>query len=661
MDAEDCASIQEEPEAKAPESPASSLKPGPQTPVPQTSVPQTSVPQTPEPQTPMQALWRLREYVRPYYRQLVVMLFAALISTGTEIAIPLLAKAAIDGPIGAAAAVAIGQPHKFGVLIVIGIAAFALGAVDVLFNVVRRWIQANAVVGLEQSMRGDLYHQLQLLEPAFHDAWQSGQLLSRATTDLSAIRRFSGFGIIFLITSLISFVVIVVLLIGLNPLLGVITAAVFAPVMALCLRFERRYRVLSRRVQDQQDDLATNVEEAAAGIRVVKALGRRDEAAATHTGLAVIVYRTQVSKAKLRGTFWAGLDLVPNLAIALILLLGAFAVAEGELTTGGLVAFVALVLQLVWPIEALGYILALGQEAATAAQRVYEILDTAPTITSPPEPAAPAAPPAVPQQRSGHENGRRTGGESGRLVLDHVGFSFPGAASPVLRNVSLELEPGETVALVGATGSGKTSLLNLIVRLADPTAGTITLDSAEIRELPLPVLRTSIACAFEDPTLFSVSVRENVTLGRPDATDEEVETALAAAQAGFVADLPWGLDTRIGEQGMSLSGGQRQRIALARAILARPAVLLLDDPLSALDVHTEAKVTQALGQVLARATALVVAHRPSTVALADRVAILDGGEIIATGTHHDLLATSAHYQHLMSTDAPTGAQDGAWR
>ncbi|HUD40044.1 MAG TPA: ABC transporter ATP-binding protein [Streptosporangiaceae bacterium] len=652
MDAEDCASIQEEPEARAP---ASSLKP----------VSQIPVPQTPVPQTPIQALWRLREYLRPYYRQLVVMLVAALISTGTEIAIPLLAKAAIDGPIAAAATVAIGQPHKFGVLIVIGIAAFALGAIDVLFNAVRRWIQANAVVGLEQSMRDDLYHQLQLLEPGFHDSWQSGQLLSRATTDLSAIRRFSGFGVIFLITSVVSFIVIVVLLIGLNPLLGVLTAAVFAPVSALCLRFERRYRVLSRRVQDQQDDLATNVEEAAAGIRVVKALGRREEAAATHTGLAVIVYRTQVSKAKLRGAFWAGLDLVPNLAIGLILLLGAFAVAEGELTTGGLVAFVALVLQLVWPIEALGYILALGQEAATAAQRVYEILDTPPTITSPPEPApeAAAASPAVPQQRSDREDGRRSGAESGRLVLDHVGFSYPGATRPVLRDVSLELEPGETVALVGATGSGKTTLLNLIVRLADPTAGTIRVDGTEIRELPLPVLRTSIACAFEDPTLFSVSVRENVTLGRPDATDDEVQAALDAAQAGFVADLPWGLDTRIGEQGMSLSGGQRQRIALARAILARPTVLLLDDPLSALDVHTEAKVTHALGQVLAHATALVVAHRPSTVALADRVAIMEGGEIIATGTHHDLLATSPHYQHLMSTDAPTGAQEqsGVWR
>jgi ATP-binding cassette subfamily B protein len=662
MDAEDCASIQEEPEARAP---ASSLKPVSHTPVPQAPVPPTLVPQTPVPQTPIQALWRLREYLRPYYRQLVVMLVAALISTGTEIAIPLLAKAAIDGPIAAAATVAIGQPHKFGVLIVIGIAAFALGAIDVLFNAVRRWIQANAVVGLEQSMRDDLYHQLQLLEPGFHDSWQSGQLLSRATTDLSAIRRFSGFGVIFLITSVVSFIVIVVLLIGLNPLLGVLTAAVFAPVSALCLRFERRYRVLSRRVQDQQDDLATNVEEAAAGIRVVKALGRREEAAATHTGLAVIVYRTQVSKAKLRGAFWAGLDLVPNLAIGLILLLGAFAVAEGELTTGGLVAFVALVLQLVWPIEALGYILALGQEAATAAQRVYEILDTPPTITSPPEPApeAAAASPAVPQQRSDREDGRRSGAESGRLVLDHVGFSYPGATRPVLRDVSLELEPGETVALVGATGSGKTTLLNLIVRLADPTAGTIRVDGTEIRELPLPVLRTSIACAFEDPTLFSVSVRENVTLGRPDATDDEVQAALDAAQAGFVADLPWGLDTRIGEQGMSLSGGQRQRIALARAILARPTVLLLDDPLSALDVHTEAKVTHALGQVLAHATALVVAHRPSTVALADRVAIMEGGEIIATGTHHDLLATSPHYQHLMSTDAPTGAQEqsGVWR
>ena len=225
----------------------------------------------------------------------------------------------------------------------------------------------------------------------------------------------------------------------------------------------------------------------------------------------------------------------------------------------------------------------------------------------------------------------------------------------MLRDVCLDLSPGETVALVGGTGSGKTTLLYLIARLADATSGTITLDGTDIRKLPLGTLRTLVACAFEDPTLFSASVRENVALGVPDATDEAVRTALTAAQADFVDDLPWGLDTRIGEQGMSLSGGQRQRIALARAIVAGPAVLLLDDPLSALDVHTEAKVTAALSQVLTTSTALVVAHRPSTVALADRVAVLEHGEIVAIGTHHELLATNKHYQFLMSTDAETGA------
>ncbi len=311
------------------------------------------------------------------------MLVTAMLGTITEITIPLLAKAAIDGPIAKAAAAKTGHGHGDGVLIIIGIAAFALAVVEVGAALIRRWVQATAVSALEREMRGDLYAHLQHLEPGFHDAWQSGQLLSRATTDLSAIRRFAGFGVVFLINSVFTFVVIIVLLVGMDPLLGLITAAAFAPVTALCLRFERRYRVLSRRVQDQQDDLATYVEEAAAGIRVLKALGRRDVARTTHANLAKVVFGTQVSKAKLRGAFWASLDLVPNIAIALILLLGVFAVSAAHLSTGSLVAFIALVIMLVWPVEALGYILALGQEAATASQRVYEILDTEPAITDP--------------------------------------------------------------------------------------------------------------------------------------------------------------------------------------------------------------------------------------------------------------------------------------
>ena len=591
---------------------------------------------------PLASLWRVREYLRPFYGQILLMLAAALLGSGTEIVIPLLTKAAIDGPIAAST---IAGEHGYGLLIPIGLAAIGLGIAEVALNLVRRWAQSGAVAGLEQSMRADIYQHLQRLEPAFHDQWQSGQLLSRATTDLSAIRRFFGFGIVFMITSSASFIVIVVLLIRLNLLLGLLTAGVFAPVTALCLRFERRYGVLSRRVQDQQDDLATCVEEAAAGIRVIKALGRRDHSASVHSRLAMIVYETQVSKARLRGAFWASLDLVPNVTIAAILLIGALAVSNGSLTIGGLVAFVALVLQLVWPIEAMGYILALGQEGATAAQRVYEILDTPPGITDPPAGGGPAAltGPRVPRA------------SSGRLVLGHVSFSYPGAENPVLRDICLELSPGETVALVGGTGSGKTTLLYLIARLADASSGSIMLDGTDIKQIPLTTLRTRIGCAFEDPTLFSVSVRENVALGQQDASDESVRSALAAAQADFVDDLPWGLDTRIGEQGMSLSGGQRQRIALARAILAKPSVLLLDDPLSALDVHTEAKVTAALSRVLTTSTALVVAHRPSTVELADRVALLRGGEIIAVGTHHELLNSNQHYRFLMRTDAETAA------
>jgi ATP-binding cassette subfamily B protein len=392
--------------------------------------------------------------------------------------------------------------------------------------------------------------------------------------------------------------------------------------------------VLSRRAQDQEGDLATYVEEAAAGIRVLKALGRRDEASARHGGQAALVRITQVQKARLRGTFWSGLDLVPNAVIGLILLLGALAVSRHALSLGGLVAFIALALQLVWPIEAMGYILASGQEAATAAQRIYEIFDTEPAITDP-RAAAHPGPPAP-------------SGPRGRLAFDHVTFRYPGAPAPVLRDVSLELEPGETVAVVGPNGAGKTTLLQLVPRLADVSGGRVLLDGTDVRDLPLAVLRTRVGCAFEDPTLFSASVRENVSYGAPGADEEAILAALAAAQADFVAGLPWGLDTRIGEQGMALSGGQRQRVALARAILARPTVLLLDDPLSALDVHTEARVTRALAQVLAASTALVVAHRPSTVMLADRVALLDEGVVVATGSHHDLLATQPRYRALMS-------------
>jgi ATP-binding cassette, subfamily B, bacterial len=562
-------------------------------------------------------------YLRPYRVQLAIMLATACAAVATEIVIPLLTKFLIDS------AIAKGDRS---LLVPIGLAAIGLGIAQAVLNFIRRWVQASAVTGLEQAMRADLYAHLQRLEVGFHDEWQSGQLLSRATTDLSAIRRFAGFGTIFLITNVVTFVAVIALLIHLNWWLGLLTCGVFLPVVAVSTRFERRYAVLSRRSQDQQGDLATYVEEAATGIAVLKALGRRDEAAQQHGAQASEVYATQVGKARMRGTFWAGLDLIPNVVIGFIVLLGAIATSQHALTLGGLVAFITLTLLLVWPIEAMGYILASGQEAGTAAQRVFEILDTEPAISSGlPEPAAPRVPGRAPA----------------RLRFGRVEFSYPGAGRPVLRGLSLDLEPGQTLALTGATGSGKTTLLHLVPRLAEAGAGSVMLDGTDVRDLPLPVLRSLVGCAFEDPTLFSLSVRENVAFGAPDATEAQIEQALAIAHAGFVHSLPWGLDTRIGEQGMSLSGGQRQRLALARAILARPPVLILDDPLSALDVRTEEKVTRALREVLTGTTALVVAHRPSTVLLADRVALLADGVIAAQGTHAELLATEPRYAELM--------------
>jgi ATP-binding cassette, subfamily B, bacterial len=594
---------------------------------------------------PAGALWRLRGYLKPFRVQMVVMLAAALGAVAAEICIPLLTESVING--------AIAHDDR-QLLIPLALAAIGLGTAEALLNFIRRWIQADAVASMEKTIRDDMYAHLQRLQASFHDNWQSGQLLSRATTDLSSIRRFAGFGLIFLVTNVMTFVAVVALLIHLNWWLGLITGAVFAPVLPVCFRFEKRYRVLSRRVQDQQGDLATLIEEAATGIRVLKALGRGPQAAVRHGVQATEVYRTQVEKAGLLGSFWALLDLIPNAVIGIIIVLGTLAVSTGSLTLGGLVAFITLALQLVWPVEALGYIIASGQEAATAAQRVLEIFDAQPEITDKTQdldtersvvralrPAAARDPGPSPQAA------RSTRRSRGHLVFDHVTFRYPGAAEPVLRDIVLDLPPGQTVVLTGATGSGKSTLLQLVPRLADATSGSVRLNDTDIRDIPLARLRAAVGCAFEDATLFSASVRENVMFGAPDADEAAVEAALTAAQARFAYDLPWGLDTRIGEQGMALSGGQRQRIALARAILAGPDVLILDDPLSALDVHTEERVTRALHEILAGATALVVAHRPSTVALADTVALLSGGVIAATGSHRHLLATNSEYADLM--------------
>jgi ATP-binding cassette subfamily B protein len=553
------------------------------------------------------------------------MMAAAAGATGASLVVPLVVQRVVDGPI---------RHQQPGGLLLLGGLALLLGLVEALLIFIRRWAQSSVSLEMEYTIRADLYAHLQRLPIAFHDRWQSGQLLSRVTWDLGTIRRFLSFGLIFLIINIATYIVVVLLLLRLYWPLGAVVAASAIPLFYSSRHFTRQYLITSRRQQDQQGDLATLVEESAQGIRVIKSFGRRQHMAGRFRDSARLVHDTGVYKARLLARSWAEFDLVPNVTLAIVLVGGAYAVATGGMTVGGLVAFVSLQLMLVWPIDALGWIIANGQEAMTAADRIYEVFDIQPSIVDAPGAAA-----------------LTTAEASGLVRFEGVGFSYPDSDTPVLKRIDLEVRPGETMAIVGGTGSGKTSLVSLVPRLYDVSTGRITIDGHDIRELTLDSLRGIVGVAFEEPTLFSMSVRENLTLGRPDAGDDEVAEALVVAQAEFVYELPWGLSTRVGEQGLSLSGGQRQRLALARAVLGKPRVLVLDDPLSALDVHTEALVEDALARVLRGTTALIVVHRPSTVALADRVALLSGGEIVAVGTHSELLNSVPEYRAVLSAAA----------
>jgi ATP-binding cassette, subfamily B, bacterial len=592
------------------------------------------IPQIPLPQpdrATLGSLRRLAPYVRPHRVALVGGGLAALTGTLAGLAVPLITRSIVDGPIARG---------ELGVLpwLVLGVVAF--GVLEAGLMLLRRRLVARPSTRIEADMRADLFAHLQRLPVAFHDRWPSGQLLSRATSDLTTIRWFLAFSGIFLVVNVLTMVVGIALLLWLSPLLGLVIAVTAVPLTVLTLLLERRFSVAARRAQDQAGDLATAVEESALGIRVLKSLGRGRSLTARFVVDARGLRGTELLKVRLLAALWAVLVLLPETAIALILGLGAYAVAHGTLTLGTLVAAVTVMTYLYWPIASIGWLLAEASNAAAATRRYWEVRDVVPAIVDPDEPVTLPRP------------------VRGELELRDVRFRYPGAAKQdeVLRGVDLALRPGETMALVGATGSGKTALTALVTRLYDVSGGAVLLDGVDVRGLRLAELRSVVATAFEDPVLISASVRENVALGRPDATDDEVWEALRVASAdGFVAALPWGLDTRIGEQGMSLSGGQRQRLALARAVVGHPPLLVLDDPLSALDVHTEAEVEAALRRVLGGVTALVVAHRPSTVQLADRVALLADGRIAAVGTHAELLAGTPEYRRLLSSMAADGA------
>lgn len=583
----------------------------------------------------VRSLLRLWPYVRPVRGRLVVGALSAVVGSCLGLLIPLTLKWIVDGPVA-------GRDPS-GVWLG-GLALLVLGVAEAGLFGVRRMIVAGPLARVEADMRAALYARLQRLPVSFHDRWPSGQLLSRATTDLMLLRIFLSFPLTFLLVNGVTITAGCVILLQQQWTLGLVLLAPVAPLVVLCSIFEERYARTARKAQDQIGDLTTVVEESVLGIRVVKGFGRHRGQERSFLALSRRLRDTELRKAGLLGTLWALIVILPELAIGAALVLGVLKVGDGELSAGTLVAFLSTALALRWPVESIGFLLAITNESATATDRFFEVMDTAEAsagdaATAPPRAAARA-------------------NEAG-LRLEGVWFRYPDApadAPPVLRGVDLRVRPGETMALVGATGSGKTTLTALVPRLHEPTAGRIVLDGRDISGLPRERLRELVAVAFEEPTLFSAGAAENVLMGAPDAGEARLLRALAVAQADFVHELPQGPRTRLGEQGLSLSGGQRQRLALARAVIGDPRFLVLDDPLSALDVHTEALVEAALREVLATTTALVVAHRPSTVLLADRVALLSRGRIAAVGTHHELLHTNREYASLMS--GPAGPEGG---
>jgi ATP-binding cassette subfamily B protein len=576
-------------------------------------------------------LLRIFPYAKKALPRISLGIVAALAAHGFALAIPQVLRDLIND----LESVRTLDALYFSVILVL-----IMGILEAVMVLLRRWLVLTPGTFVESGLRSTLYAKLQDLPVSFHDRWPSGQLLSRATQDLSLIRRWLSFGVVLLVANAITIIAGLVILFTFHWLLGLIFFVISVPIWIQGYRFEAKYGTIARLSQDQAGDLATAVEESVHGIRVLKAFGRGDHAASKFAKEAKDLRSTELKKAGLIANIWVYLLLIPESAIALSMLVGVFLVADGSLTVGGLVAFFATATVLRWPTESIGFLLSMTLDAKTAVQRFFEVIDEPVGIEDPANPKTIREP-------------------KGRLEFKDVHFRYPDSPAnqpDIVNGVNLVLEPGESVALIGITGCGKTTLTALTSRLYDVTSGVIEIDGVDIKDLTRTELRSHVAMAFEDATLFSASVRDNILLGREQSTEEELREAITVAQAQFVYDLPEGLETKIGEEGLSLSGGQRQRLALARAVAAKPAILVLDDPLSALDVATEALVEEALRNVLKNTTALIVAHRPSTVQLADKVALMQDGKVVAIGKHSDLLANNEHYRYVISSLDASGNQ-----
>jgi ATP-binding cassette subfamily B protein len=568
--------------------------------------------------------FRLLGFLRPYRAGVAASLVLAALAMAGTVALPALTGRAIDE---------INHGDR-GALTTLALAMAGVGVLRLAFSVARRLVAGRVSLGVELDLRDGLYGHLQSLELAFFDSQQTGQLMSRATVDLQSVRFFLGYGLIFIAQSALTILLASAAMLATEPALGALALIPVPFVVLVAARYNRRSRPALQEVQQRIAELTADVEENVSGVRVVKAFAREERQLERFGGSVARVFEQSIRANRMRAFYNPFIGFLPQLGLAVILLVGGRQVVSGSLTLGEFTAFYAYVLMLIGPMRQLGIALGMSQRATASGNRLFELLDRRAELTG-----APGAPPLP--------------AGAGRVELRDVTFAYPGAAEPSLRDVSLTVEAGETVALVGGTGSGKSTLIQLIPRLYDATDGTVLVDGADVKDVDLRSLRSQIALVTDDPFLFSDTVHNNIAYARADATREEVERAAERAQAaGFIAELPDGYDTRVGERGLTLSGGQRQRIAIARALLADPRILILDDATSSVDASTEQDIKAALREVMAGRTTFVIAHRLSTIALADEIVVLEGGRIVAHGPHEQLVHESPLYAEIAEKGLP---------
>jgi ATP-binding cassette subfamily B protein len=547
--------------------------------------------------------------------------------------------------------------HERHTLLVL--ALVILGAVLVRWGFMywRRMIAGRMSLNVEYDLREQMYGQLQRLELGFFDHQQTGQLMSRATVDLQAVRFFLGYGLVFILQSVLTIFLAGAVMIAINPRLGLIALAPVPFVVVISYRYGRRARPAIQETQQRIGELTADAEENISGVRVVKSFARESRQLTRFRNTVDRVFSQAMVATRLEATYNPVIGFLPQLGLAAILLLGGASVIHAHLTLGQFTEFYLYVNMLITPMRSLGVTLNLAQRATASGARIFQVLDREPHLTDPPH--------ALPLPEG---NGRvqlrdvtlryeDPHDELGSSSQDHADRQAPRSGRVVLREIDLDVPAGRTVALVGATGSGKTSLVALISRLYDPVAGAVLLDGADVRSVSVRSVRSAVAVVSDDPFLFSASVAENIAYARPGAPLGEIEQAARRAQAhGFITSLPQGYETEVGERGLTLSGGQRQRLAIARALLANPRVLILDDATSSVDASTEQQIKLALGEAMAGRTTFVIAHRLSTIALADEIVVLEHGQIVAQGSHDQLLETSELYREIVAQGATPDAQ-----